>query len=112
MIQISWQKCQGNSWCSFLNVDLSHSHFNNLEGVYIIFRTDGHVIRVGQGIIKDRLAAHRNDSKITTCGNLLVTWAEVQRSYRDGVERYLAEVLKPTVGDAFPDVVPIPVNLP
>lgn len=112
MIQVSWQKCQGNAWCNFLGVNLSNSHFNNLEGVYIIFRTDGRVIRVGQGIIKDRLEAHRNDPKITAYSNLIVTWANVGKSYCDGVERYLAEILNPAVGDAFPDVAPVSVNLP
>jgi hypothetical protein len=32
--------------------------------------------------------------------------------YRNGVERYLANTLRPIVGSAFPDVPPIEVNLP
>jgi hypothetical protein len=65
--------------------------------------------------IKDRLSAHRNDKEILAHkanGTLHVTWAEVPAAYRNGVERYLADLLDPLVGDAFPDVRPIAVNSP
>ncbi|GFP25849.1 hypothetical protein HKBW3S25_01330, partial [Candidatus Hakubella thermalkaliphila] len=70
-------------------------------------------VRVGQGVIRERLTAHRNDSDILAYRShgLYVTWAKVSASQRDGVERYLAERLNPKVGISFPDVVPIPVNL-
>jgi hypothetical protein len=45
-------------------------------------------------------------------GELLVTWADVDWRYRDGVERYLGEVLQPIVGRRFPDVASVEVNLP
>ncbi len=111
-MQPLWQKCLGNIWGSLVNVDLSHPHFNNLEGVYIIWQGNGPVIRIGQGIIRDRLAAHRRDPAITRYSNLYVTWAPVSDFYRDGIERYLANILRPVVGDAFPNVSPIPVSLP
>lgn len=111
-MQPAWQKCQGDVWGSFMNVDLSHAHFNNMEGVYIIWQGNGPVVRVGQGIIRDRLAAHRRDSAITAHQNLYVTWAPISSVYRDGVERHLANTLKPRVGDAFPNVNPIQVVLP
>lgn len=97
---------------SFTTVDLGHAHFDNMEGVYIIWQGNGPVVRVGQGIIRDRLAAHRRDTAITTYPNLYVTWVPVSVLYRDGVERHLANVLSPRVGDAFPNVNPIPVSLP
>jgi len=111
-MQIAWQKCQGNVWGSLMDVDLSHSHFNNMEGVYIIWQGNGPVVRVGQGIIRDRLSAHRRDRAITAHNSLYVTWAPVSSLYRDGVERYLADILKPVVGDAFPNVSPAQVPLP
>ncbi|MCC7004487.1 hypothetical protein IT397_01030 [Candidatus Nomurabacteria bacterium] len=83
-----------------------------MEGVYIIWQGNGPVIRVGQGIIRDRLSAHRRDTAITAYQNLYVTWAPVSAIYRNGVERYLANILKPRVGDAFPNVNPIPAFLP
>ena len=45
-------------------------------------------------------------------GALYVTWASVQASQIDGVERYLANTWNPLVGDAHPDVNPIAVNSP
>jgi hypothetical protein len=38
--------------------------------------------------------------------------ANVAPPLRDGIERYLAETLKPKVGEAFPQAPPIAVNLP
>ena len=111
-MQLDWQKCQGDVWGTFMNVDLSHSHFDDMKGVYIIWQKSGPVVRVGQGVIRDRLAAHRNNEDITAPSSLFVTWAPVNVAYRDGVERYLADTLKPVVGDAFPDADPIPVSLP
>jgi len=111
-MNLIWQQCSGNEWGTLLGVDLNHVHFNNMEGVYIIWQGNGPVIRVGQGNIKDRLYHHRNDPKITQHQSLYVTWAPVQSLYRDGVERYLANTLRPIVGDVFPNAIPKPVSLP
>ncbi len=111
-LQLNWQKCQGDVWGQLLHVDLAHSHFNGMDGVYIIWQAAGPVVRVGQGICKDRLSQHRNDPAITKYQNLHVSWAPVPAQFRDGVERYLANILNPVVGDAFPNAQPIPVNLP
>jgi len=112
MIQLLWQKCQGDIWGPFLGIDLSHVHFNSMEGVYIIWQAKGPIVRIGQGVIKDRIADHRADQAITAYSNLYATWAQVLVQYRNGIERYLADVLNPKIGDAFPDVAPIEVNLP
>lgn len=116
---VKWNKCVGKVWCDFLSLDLEDPHFNDLGGVYIIWhRGKGLVksatVRVGQGDIKDRIATHRNDPKILAYKNygLYVTWAFVLPTFRDGVERYLANSLRPKVGDVFPSVMPISVNLP
>lgn len=111
-MQLAWQKCQGEVWGTLMGVDLSHAHFNNMEGLYIIWQGNGPVVRVGQGIIRDRLSAHRRDTAITAHPNLYVTWAPVHALHRDGAERYLANILNPRVGDAFPNVTPTPVLLP
>jgi len=113
MMRLIWKTCNKGSWCSFLSVNLDHTHFNGLEGVYIIWQGGGPIIRVGQGIIRERLSAHREDKAITSCGNLFVTWAAIPfQSNRDGIERYLATRLKPRTGNEFPNVDPIIVNLP
>lgn len=112
-MNLIWNTCNRGSWCSFLSVNLDHSHFNGLEGVYIIWQGGGPIIKVGQGLIRNRLSAHREDRAVTSYGNLFVTWAAIpSKSTRDGVERFLGDRLKPRVGDVFPNVVPIEVNLP
>lgn len=116
MFNINWIKYDSGLWCGLINLDLDQQHFDNLEGVYIIWNgdTQNNVVRVGQGIIKDRLSAHRIDQEILTHGHngLFVTWVAVNIQYRDGVERYLAETFSPKVGNHFPLVPAIMVNHP
>ena len=115
MLQLNWMRCgDSKQWCSFQNVDLSHPHFKGLSGVYIIFYqgSPGKVVRVGQGDIADRLTRHRNDPEVTRYKDLLVTWASVPANQLDGVEKYLADIFDPLVGDRFPDRRPIQVNSP
>lgn len=108
---IDWIKC-GDAWYSLHGVNLSSTHFNNLEGVYIVWQAKGPVVRVGQGLIKDRIQSHREDEEINAFTNLYVTWASVSTQSRDGIERYLAEVLNPKVGSNFPNIPSVAVNLP
>lgn len=117
-ISLSWVKCSGSSrkedWCQLENVNLSEV---KATGVYFIWHAGnpGRFIRVGQGDIRERLGAHRNDKEILaykSYGTLYATWAAVPQSYLDGVERYLFERLSPQVGGRAPDVTPIAVNLP
>ena len=113
---LTWNTCKGNVWCGLGSVDLNHKHFDDMEGVYIIWcgGDEPATIRVGQGVIRDRLRAHRNDEDIQAYKDLVlyVTWALVAPSYRDGVEAYLADILEPLVGERFPDRTQIEVNLP
>jgi len=113
---INWNKCQGNVWCPLNSVNLDHNHFDTMEGVYIIWHggNNAATVRVGQGFIRDRLREHRIDPAIQAYKDftLYVTWASVSALQRDGVERYLGNVLNPKVGSRFPDVIPIEVNLP
>lgn len=116
---LNWIRYDNGNWCDFLGLDLSNSHFANLGGVYVIWCRKNMsavptVVRVGQGDIKDRITAHRNDPDILAYKNhgLYVTWASVSPTFRDGVERFLADSLRPEIGDAFPSVMPTRVNLP
>ena len=86
-------------------------------GVYVIWHGGAvpRVVRVGQGVVADRLTSHRKDAAVLSyeqSGILYVTWAAVPARLVDGVERYLAERLRPLVGDRFPQVAPVPVNSP
>ena len=114
---VDWTKCEPNRWCNLLDLNLG-SVDEDTEGVYVIWSTGNRnrAVYVGQGNIRQRLAAHRIDDDILDCkqadGNLLVTWAEIHEDERDGVERYLADHYDPVVGDIHPDADPITVNLP
>jgi hypothetical protein len=115
-MQLNWIKCQGDVWCKLNSVNLSHEHFNNRYGVYIIWHggTKSAVVYVGQGNIKERLAEHRINSEIQSFESvgLYVTWASVPKEYRNGIELYLASKWKPIVGGNYPEVTPIEVNSP
>ena len=110
-ISLFWTKCQGDIWCDFFKLNLEHPHFNNLNGVYIIW-SGKQVIRVGSGNIKERIAAHRNDLEITTFPDLKVVWAKVDELNLKGVEKFLSESLNPLISERFPNDIPIPVNFP
>lgn len=115
-ITLNWVKCADNNWCNLLTVNLNSNHFDGLEGVYVIWHSGENPasVRIGQGIIRDRLAAHRQDREILEYSQyeLYVTWARVSETHRDGVEKYLGETLNPEVGSRLPDAVSIEVNLP
>ena len=113
---VHWNKCEGNVWCKLNTVDLSSSHFNRMTGVYVIWHGGNNLrtVRVGQGSIKDRIEAHRTDPEVQAYNHLglYVTWASIPENCLDGVEVFLAQHLGPLVGQNFPNVPPIPVNLP
>lgn len=114
MVTVKWRKCSGGVWCSLKRLNLKAV---SDEGIYIIWHdgSPGRVVRLGQGVVADRLSEHRNNKQIMDYekrGTLHVTWAAITAAQRDGVERYLADQWTPLVGDAFPDVQPIAVNSP
>ncbi len=117
---INWRFCTGNVWCKLMTVNLNHETFKDLNGVYIIWKYDVNniprTIRLGQGIIKDRLNTHRLNEDITKYNlpdsELYVTWAAVDGRSVDGVEAYLARVLNPVIGERFPLRTEKSVNLP
>jgi len=113
---IEWQQCEGEEWCPLNTVNLEHSHFEGLEGVYIVWHAGPNpaTVRVGQGMIRDRLAAHREDEDVQAYTDMVLyaTWASVAKMHRDGIEAFLAGRLNPKVGERFPARTPIEVNLP
>jgi hypothetical protein len=116
MPNLEWVKYTNGNWCGLLDLDLSQSHFDNLEGLYVIWHMGPYPkwVRVGQGIIRDRIGKHREDSEILaySANGLFVTWAPVDEYFRDGIEKFLGERMNPLVGSKFPDANPIPVNIP
>ena len=115
--RLDWIRCQNNRWCTLANLDLKQSLFDDLFGVYIIWKktlkSEFDTIRVGQGFIRDRLEHHRKDRNIMKHGSILhVTFAMVDRHEADGIEVFLANTLEPRVGERFPNAKEISVNLP
>ena len=115
-MKLHWMKCQGDVWCKLNRVNLDHKHFDNMEGVYIIWHggMEPEVVYVGQGKIRDRLHDHRQNPEVQQYSDwdLFVTWASVQTENRDGVEAHLAREWTPLVGDVHPNVNPVEVNSP
>ena len=96
-----WIQDANKNWIRLYNVALNDPHFDNLYGVYIIWYFDEdnypHIVRIGQGEVKSRLAAHRRDVRIDYLINehkvLYATWAMVWIPDLDGVESYLGNEL-------------------
>lgn len=110
-MELEWRICE-NGWCDLRVVKLGWSAGKG--GVYIIWSAKG-VVFVGQGDFEERFSRHRQDPQIlryVANKRLFVTWAVVEKSHRNGVERYLVDVLEPLVEHYFPDDDPIDVNLP
>lgn len=115
-MNVNWIKCQGDKWCPFLTLNLDHAHFTNLSGVYVIWHGGSNpgTVYVGRGDIAQRIRSHRSSDDILKFSHLglFVTWAQVAPSSQEGVERYLADYLKPKVGTFHPSVLPTQVNFP
>ena len=104
------------SWCELYSVPLEHEHFHHLGGVYVIWHAGHHpVLRVGQGYIKTELTTLRLDPRLASMNEesrVFVTWAVAPRDERDGIERFLADMLDPEIPGRPQEVEPIAVNLP
>jgi len=116
-LHLEWVKCQGGVWCKLNTVNLSHEHFENMNGVYIIWHGGmrPEVVYVGEGNIRQRLQAHRSNQEIQQYDHLdlFVTWASVNDAQRKGVEAYLADTWTPKVGSTpSPRTMRIRVNSP
>lgn len=114
-LDLMWAGCK-KAFADLFEIDFRDSYFRNLKGVYIIWHEsiDTQVIRVGQGVIRTRLGAHRKEHYIRKFKEqgVFATWAVVPKEFRDGVEKFLSLALLPESGDRFPKTRPIEVSLP
>jgi hypothetical protein len=99
-----------------VEVDLEDAHFDDLDGVYVIWRgaQEREVLRVGSGSIRDGLVKERNAKYVSFYGEsgLYVTWAKVESHFRDGVARYLVDALRPKSAKDYSVFEPVEINLP
>ena len=121
MIRLVWGDPAGDVWRP-LGTDFSDV---GGTGVYLVRQTAGPTVILGQGVIGDRLSVLQRDARVLSYDSpgtpLQATWAIIQgltqtkmlyATQLDGIERYLAETLKPLIERSYPDVAPIPVPLP
>jgi len=114
MLSLNWVRSTTNEWLdprrtNWLSVDA--------DGVYFIWAPGTLIggpiyVKAGQGNVRSRMQDHMRDARITRYRQLNFTYAHVAWSQKDGVERYLGDVLRPLVAERFPDAPPIRVNLP
>ena len=111
-----WNRCEDDAWPELSAVELDSAHFDELEGVFLVWHggASPQAVKVGQGPIRERLASLRGDPDVQAYAAkiLYVSWARVERPLRDGVERFLVEAVKPRVPGAQPAAAAIEVNLP
>lgn len=115
-IEVSWARSGPvpRVWHALETLDLSRT--NDIAGVYVIWHEGkpSRTVAVGQcSSIKQSLSTCKNDEGILAYnqfGTLRATWAAVPDAYRQGVEKYLVDLLTPLMGDASADVTPIAVN--
>jgi hypothetical protein len=130
MITLHWQKCIKNSlWCQcnekLLNDGRLESrlgdHSVGISGVYVLWTgiDNRTVLKVGSGIIKDKLAAHLRNPEIQAYKptRLYATWASTVSvnglgDVQKRIEKLLGIVFKPKLVERLPDVDPIFANLP
>ncbi len=122
LLMLSWVTCGDDGhWCNLLRLKLDSDSLSK-GGVYVIWSEDADgsrkaAVYVGQGKpVAKCLARHRDEATITRHernGRVLrATWAKVRKEERGGVERYLADTLRPLEGDRWSSDSPVPVNLP
>ena len=103
-------------WCSLFDLPLQHNHFDDLEGVYVVWHHGiDPVLSVGHGRIRDELMRIVKDAAVRSKHEeqgLFVTWAAIPAEQRDGVEGYLTKMLNPSIQGERTSVTAIQVNLP
>jgi hypothetical protein len=115
MVRVNWVKPRDGGWFSLRRLKLET--VVRLGGCYVIWEAGqpSTAVRVGQGIIPNRLGEHRRDRLIMEYGpsdSLYVTWTILPENLWDGVEVFLAQYYEPLVGVRYPEASPIRVNLP
>jgi type II secretory ATPase GspE/PulE/Tfp pilus assembly ATPase PilB-like protein len=115
-LPIYWNRCEGDIWGELYAVNLNDPHFDNLEGVYMVWLGGSKpaAICAGSGLIREKLAERRASPELMLLRekSLLVTWAKVDGIASAGVERWLLENLRPKIPNRIPDSLPVEVNLP
>lgn len=113
---VRWIRQGHDDWYHLNRVQLSHEHFDALEGVYIVWHGGVRpaVLHVGHGALRETLDQCREDPELQAYSELelYVTWAAVVPRYQAGVHAWLAEYYRPKLDRVAPSADPIAVDLP
>jgi hypothetical protein len=115
-IEVSWARSGPvpRVWYALETLDLDRT--SDTAGVYVIWHEGkpSRTVAVGQcSSIKQQLSTYKNHEGVLAYrefGTLRATWATVPDEFRDGVEKYLVDLLTPLMGDAPTGVTPIAVG--
>ena len=115
-ITTEWIKHDNGSWWRLNRIDTLHPHFDDMDGVYVIWYGGSvpAVVQVGRGAIRDELATHQCDPNVQAYSHLdlYATWAAIPKEYQAGVEAYLMNHYRPKLGGPSPQATPLSVRLP
>ena len=115
-MQLSWIKRSNQSWHKLLELDFAS--LAGVHGVYVLWHGGfpSRVVRVGSGDLGEELRACCCDARVMDCqryGPLFVTWAAAALAGAAGVQRHLADRLRPLIEDsADPQVAALAANAP
>lgn len=110
-ISLSWRKCQGDVWCSFQKLLLSHSSLDSAVGVYIIWSRKT-TLKVGGGHIRQELTQDRESRKFENFEDIRVTWSEAPQDAIPGIINYLSNRLHPVAENPMKGQSAIEVDFP
>ena len=114
-LYLKWAKPDRGKWHFLDSLDLTQVAG---YGVYVIWKRRARgrssaAVRVGSGDLAACIAMDRADLTIANHGRgLRITWAKLEPLFAGDVEVYLAQQLRPLVGERFPLSPAIEINLP
>lgn len=122
-LDLAWKRpiyLPSNQIVTLNYLDTYASHLDGVEGVYVIWVEPvigwPQAIRVGQGVIAQRLRDHQDSDDIMHADYSdlprHVAWASVELVYRNDIEGFLAHHYHPLRGERYPSLGRLNCNFP
>ena len=110
-MRLDWIRHPTGRWSRFAFID---PDLANTVGVFVIWQEGRNsTVYVGQGNVRDEIVRLREEQRVGRSDALLIAWARVSSAEtRDGVERWLAEILKPEIQVPRSSRAPLRANTP
>ena len=103
---VKWRRSPRGGWFRLMLVDPGNLDLDGQGGVFVVWHLGVRPEWVHVGAATDlarAIEAARDNPEITqyeSRGRLYVTWSPIVEAYRDGVVRYLTDLLRPVVPSA------------